>query len=113
MRIGAASILDAENQFPAPQSYQQNCPTELNFVDWMSNFKIKFSGAVLVASPSWPKINKLKSLKSVHLQRRQWSDSELEWKKDVGDKGMDVIELYSGIRIGYKINNIIVYVTVQ
>ena len=32
MYIGAACVLDAEIQLPAPRSYQ-NCPTELDFVD--------------------------------------------------------------------------------
>ena len=32
MYIGAACVLDAENQLPASRSYL-NCPTELDFVD--------------------------------------------------------------------------------
>ena len=31
-RMGAACILDAGNQIPAPTNYQ-DCPTELEFVD--------------------------------------------------------------------------------
>ena len=44
--VGAACVLDAGNQIAAPRNYQ-DCATELEFVDWMPNFK-KFIGSFLV-----------------------------------------------------------------
>ena len=66
MYIGAACVLDAENQLPAPRSYQ-NCPTELDFVDWISNFEIKFSGTVLVASGCWKLVFSIKNTCSTNV----------------------------------------------